>query len=47
MEEKKVEIKVNGKIVSMKEFQEMQNDPKIKLIEVEPGKFKLLERLFG
>jgi hypothetical protein len=46
MEEDK-KIEVNGEMISMQEFQEMQEDPKKKLKEVEPGKFKLLERLFG
>jgi hypothetical protein len=40
-------FEVDGKMVTLQEFQEMSNDPKKKLKEVEPGKWKLLERLYG
>jgi hypothetical protein len=42
-----LEYEVNGKKVSLQEFQEMQNNPKVQLREIEPGKFKIFERLYS
>ncbi len=47
IKEQEKQIEVDGKIVTLQEFQEMQSNPKIRLKEVEPGKFKTLERMFG
>jgi hypothetical protein len=53
MEEIKIEeqiekqIEVDGKLITLQEFQEMQNNPTIRLKEIAPGKFKILERRFG
>lgn len=47
LKQKEQQIEVDGKLVSLQEFQEMQNNPAIRLKEIEPGKFKLLERMFG
>jgi len=41
------EYEIDGKKVSLQEFQEMQNNPKIQLREVEPKKFKIFERLYS
>lgn len=41
------DIEVNGKKITETELSNLQNDPTKKLKEVEPKKFKLLERLFG
>ncbi|HRR19529.1 MAG TPA: hypothetical protein P5332_10820 [Ignavibacteriales bacterium] len=38
---------VDGKKVSLLEFQTLLKDPKIKLIELSKHNFKTLERLYG
>jgi hypothetical protein len=47
MEENNKTITVNGKVVSLEELQQIQQDPKKKLVEEAPNKYKLLERMFG
>ena len=46
-EKKEIQYEVDGVLITLQEFQEMQNDPKKRLKEVEQGKWKLLERLYG
>lgn len=38
---------VNGIMMNEQQFQEIQNNPKKKLVEVSPGKFKILEKMYG
>ena len=40
-------IVVDGKEVSLQEFQEMKNNSSIKLVEVSPGIYKTLQKLHG
>lgn len=40
-------ILVNDAPVSLQEFEQLKKDPKKNLVEIEPGKFKLLERMYG
>lgn len=47
IKEQEKQIEVNGRIVTLQEFQEMQSNPNIRLKEVAPGKFKMLEKLYG
>jgi hypothetical protein len=46
-EQKQLFYEVDGRQVTLEEFQEMQADPKIQLREVAPGKFKIFERLYS
>jgi hypothetical protein len=45
MEEQLIEI--NGQQVTKEQFQEMQNNPKIRLKEIAPNKYKTLEKMEG
>jgi hypothetical protein len=50
MEETNQEVKmveVDGVLVPLQQFQEMTQNPKIRLKEIEPGKWKTLLRLLG
>lgn len=38
---------VNGQPISKEQFEEMQRNPNIKLVEISPGKFKTLQRMHG
>jgi len=40
-------IEVDGSLITREQFNEMANDPKIRLVETEPGKFKKLIRMEG
>lgn len=46
-EQKQFFYEVDGKQITLEEFQEMKINPKIKLKEIVPGKFKILERLYS
>ena len=47
METNDNKIYVNGVEVTYEEFVKLQNDPKVKLVEDAPGRFKVLQRLHG
>ena len=50
MEEIKEQVKqieVDGMMITLQEFQERVNNPRIQLREIEPGKWKTFERLYG
>jgi len=38
---------IDGRPVSLKEFQTIRRDPKIRLIEISKHNFKTLERMYG
>jgi hypothetical protein len=40
-------VEVNGELITLEEFYVLKNLTTKKLKEVSPGKYKLLERLFG
>jgi len=42
-----VYLEVNGKKVTLQELEEYKKNPNCKLTEVAPGKFKLLEKMYG
>jgi len=44
-QEKKIEV--DGKLISLEEFEVLKSLTTKKLKEVAPGRYKLLERLFG
>lgn len=50
MEEIKQEVKmieVDGILIPLQQFQEMVQDPKQQLREIEPGKWKSFQRLYS
>jgi hypothetical protein len=47
IKEQEKKFEVDGVIVSLQEFQEKINNPKIQLREIEPGKWKTFERMYG
>jgi len=38
---------VNGQQVTKEQLEEMKKDSNIRLVETEPGKFKILEKMYG
>jgi hypothetical protein len=40
-------IEVNGQMISLQQFQEMQKNPNIRLKEISSNKYKILEKLEG